>query len=117
MSLSIGAEISPVKAPLSSSCMFCAITRSALPFAASTHTSSAVNGTQMPTSRSSPSISGRSSSTYARASARSLFIFQLPATYGRRSGIVEHLDARQALALEQLERRAAARRQVVDAVG
>src|SRR3954471_23270160 len=37
--------------------------------------------------------------------------------YGRRSGIVKHLHARQALALEQLERRAATGRQVVDPIG
>src|SRR3954449_4898424 len=36
--------------------------------------------------------------------------------YGRRSGIVEHLHTWQALALQQLERCAAAGRQMVDAI-
>src|SRR4051794_38873208 len=117
MSWSIGAEISPVKAPSSPSCMFCATIFSADPFAASMQTSSDVYGAQIPMSRSSPSISGSSSSTYVRASERSLCIFQLPATYGRRSGIVEHLHAGQAFAFEHLQRRAAARRQVVHAFG
>src|SRR3954449_10143050 len=117
MSWSIGAEVSPVSAPSSPSCMFCATIFSADPFAASMQTSSDVNGAQIPMSRSSPSISGSSSSTYVRASDRSLCIFQLPATYGRRSGIVEHLHAGQAFAFEHLQRRAAARRQVVHAFG
>src|SRR5436853_4934619 len=118
MSFNIEHETSPVKAPLSSSCTFCASTCRCDDSAARAQASSDVNGTQMPmSSESFWSMRGSSPVTYERASARSLFIFQLPAMYARRSGIVQDLHARQALAFEQFERRTAAGRQVINTVG
>src|SRR5438270_1782999 len=99
--------------------MFCASTRTPEPSTASTATASAVNGTHSPTSTPLPTGSRPSSlSTYWRVSATVLCIFQLPATKGARSsGIVERLQSREWLSLEQLEGCAATRGQVRNAVG
>src|SRR4051812_42215077 len=99
--------------------MFWASTRRAESPAAAIAAPSEVNGTQTATSTSPSGSRGISSATYWCVSEIVLYIFQLPAMYGRRraSCIVERLHARQRLALEQLERRAAARRQPVDPVG
>src|SRR4051812_31045701 len=90
-----------------------------LPWHTSTVAASDVYGTQSPTSTApTVPIRSRRSGTYARASAIVLYIFQLPAMYGRRplSGVIERLHSGQRLALEQLERRATARGQVRDLV-
>src|ERR671910_419374 len=84
--------------------------------AASTAAYSAVNGTHTPTPAPPPS-SGRSSSTYVRASDAVLCIFQLPATNGRRSGVIERLHPGERASLEQLQGGAAARREVIDSIG
>src|SRR5688572_30546964 len=118
-SVSIAADISPVKAPETSWCMFWADTITSVPSVAATAAVSAVNGTQSPTSTPwTPSIAGKSSPMDSHASETVLCIFQLPAMYGRRrSGIVERLHARQRLALEQLERCSAACGEVGHLVG
>src|SRR4051795_11324127 len=99
--------------------MFWASTWTSEPPSASTVAASAVNGTLSASSTPLP-IGRRDSSrcTYSRASLAVLYIFQLPAMYWRRaSGIVERLHAGELLALEQLERRAAACREVAHLVG
>src|SRR5215218_2916018 len=114
-SASIGGEISPVYAPVGSACIVCANTAIPLPASFSTETSSAVKGTQSATSAGRRGSSGTSSSSrsqYAAASARVPHIFQLAAMNGLR--IVQGVEAGQLLALEQLERRSAAGREVVD---
>src|SRR3954454_22364501 len=99
--------------------MFCASTFTSDPPRASTVVDKAVKGTHSESSTPLP-IGSRDSSrcTYERASAVVLCIFQLPAMYWRRdpSGVIQSLHSRQRLALEQLERRASARRQVRDIV-
>src|SRR3954451_12931890 len=122
-STSIGAEISPVNAPDSPSCMFWAATRTAVPRRRSTTSCSAVNGGQITTSLWVAAIRGNSASMNSAASATVLCIFQLAAMYGVRSGIrgllvgVEQgLDARQLLSLQQLQRGAAAGRDPIDPV-
>src|SRR4051794_22200569 len=99
--------------------MFCAQIRSAdSPFAAIA-APSAVNGTQMPTSTPESEASfGTSCPTYSCVSEIVLNIFQLPAMYGRRapSGVIQSLHPGQLLALQQLQRRTAARRKPVDLV-
>src|SRR3954447_6078818 len=114
----IGADTSPVYAPSGSWCMFWASTWTSEPPSASTVAASAVKGAQSASSTPLPMGSRASRRcTYSRASAEVLYIFQLPAMYCRRpSGIVERLHAGQALALEQLERGAAAGREVVHLV-
>src|SRR5439155_4657807 len=127
ISTSMGAETSPVNAPLGRSCMFCANT--ATPRAASRAAASAVNGAQ--TATSTPSR-GRTAARNSRASACVLCIFQLPAMSGMRvtrappcvlalepasSGIsLERDDTGQLATLDELERRSAAGRDVIDAV-
>src|SRR5215204_4409660 len=96
-----------------------------------TLTSRAVNGGQMPTSTGASSgRSPRRRSQYSAACARVPHSFQLPAISGLReppapraapaptlvSCVIQHLHARQRLALEQLERRATAGREVVHVV-
>ena len=78
-SRSIGAEISPVNAPLSSGCMFCAPSFTTVPSSTRLTPSRAVNGGQTTTSTSFrlPTIPTMSR-TRAAASAVVLFIFQLP---------------------------------------
>src|SRR3954454_2453319 len=99
--------------------MFCASTWTSDPPSASTVAASAVNGTHRASSTPFPIGSrDRSRCTYSRASDAVLYIFQLPAMYWRRaSRIVERLHAGERLALEQLERRAAAGREVAHLVG
>src|SRR3954451_10995871 len=100
--------------------MFWASTFTSEPPKASTVAAKAVNGAHTASSTPFP-IGSRDSSrcTYSRASAVVLCIFQLPAMYCRRdpSGVIESLHSGQLLPLEQLERRAAAGRQVRDIVG
>ena len=109
-----GADTSPVKAPSGASCMFCAKTSMSVPRARVRRSAcSAVNGTQIATSTPSTSAtSGASASTYASASAIVLYIFQLPAMNGVRLHATKNLHAGQGLALDKLERRAAAGGQV-----
>src|SRR3954468_6395650 len=99
--------------------MFCASTFTSEPPRPSSVAASAVNGGQIATSTPLPSGSRASSfCVYSRASADVLNIFQLPAMYGRRpSGVIERLHSGEILPLEQLERRAAAGRQMRDAIG
>jgi hypothetical protein len=68
-----------VKPPDSSSCMFWAATRTALPRERSTTSASAVNGGQSTTSLWVAAIRGSSASTNSAASATVLCIFQLAA--------------------------------------
>src|SRR3712207_3972689 len=92
--------------------MFCARTLISESFRPSSVAASAVNGAHSATSTPLPSGSFASSfCPNARASAGVLNTFQLPAMEGR-LGIVERPHAGQRLALEQLERGAAAGRQV-----
>src|SRR6059058_4040229 len=99
--------------------MFCASTCTSDPPSASSVAARAVNGAHSASSTPFPiGRRDRSLCTYARASDDVLYIFQLPAMYWRRaSGIVERLHAGQLLALEQLERRTAAGREVRDLLG
>src|SRR4051794_72366 len=99
--------------------MFWASTWTSEPPSASTVAASAVKGAQSASSTPLPMGSRASRRcTYSRASAEVLYIFQLPAMYCRRaSGIVERLHAGERLALEQLERRAAAGREVAHLAG
>src|SRR5204863_1772746 len=85
-SASIGADTSPVNAPESSKCMFCAATRIAASPSASVVVASAVNGghTHTSTRSSSPATSGGSATANAAASGRVLCIFQLAAQMGVR---------------------------------
>src|SRR4029077_15556444 len=130
-STSIGAETSPVKAPHSSSCMFWAATLTAVPRRRSTTSLSAVKGAQTTTSHRVAAIRGSSASTNSAASATVLFIFQLAAMYGVRSGIgallvcgplvwgllVEQgLDPGQLLSLQQLQGCSSSGREPVDPV-
>jgi hypothetical protein len=96
--VSIGAETSPVKAPVSSWCMFCAKTVTPVPSSTSAQGSSAVKTGQTPISaRRSPSggISPFSRSQYSAACALVPQSFQLPATRARRplSGVIQRLQA------------------------
>src|SRR4051812_593530 len=98
--------------------MFWASTFTSDPPSASTVALSAVKGGQSASSTPLPIGSrDRSRCTYSRASAVVLCIFQFAAMYCRLdSGVIECLHSRQRLALEQLERRASARREVGHAV-
>ena len=119
-STSIGGEISPVNAPASVQHTFCAPSPTALPASASRTAHSAVNGGAITASTAaSGSGSSRSAATNARACAIVLFIFQLPTMSGLRCGVhaARARDARQRLAFEELERRAAAGRDVRHRVG
>jgi len=81
-STSIAADTSPVKAPVSSACMFWAATSTPEPCNNSMQVSSAVNGTQRPTSAGRREASGKSVSRrrqYSVAWARVPHSFQLPA--------------------------------------
>src|SRR5947209_20250430 len=105
-------EISPVNAPSSTQHTFCAPNPIAEPASASRAAASAVNGGH---STASTSLSGKSrartSATNARVCAIVLCIFQLPTISGRRAPlalVLERRDAGQRLALEKLQRRAAA---------
>src|SRR3954449_7718217 len=98
--------------------MFCASTLISEPASPSSVAASAVNGGHSASSTPLP-IGNRASSLRAksRASPVVLCIFQWRAVEGRRaSGVIEPLPAGQVLALEQLEPRAAAGRQVVHPV-
>src|SRR5947209_1238679 len=95
--------------------MFWASTPMSEPASASTAAWIDVKGTHRLTW--TPSGGGRSAAMYSRVSAAVLYIFQLPATYGRLSGIVERLDPGERLAFEQLERSASAGRHVRYPVG
>src|SRR4051812_8854173 len=114
----MGADTSPVYAPSGSWCMFCASTLTSEPPSASTVAARAVNGGHSASSTPLPiGRRDRSRCTYSRASAEVLYIFQLPAMYcPRASGIIESLHPRQRLALEQLERGAAARGEMRDLI-
>ena len=80
--LSMSAEISPVKAPLFSQCMFCAPTLMLLPLAAAATATRSTNGTQTTTSHWASATLDLSASTSSAPSQGSLFIFQLPAMMG-----------------------------------
>ena len=79
ISLSIGAEISPVKAPLSAQWQFSAPIFTFVPFVVSRATYKSTKGTQAITSQSASLTAGITSSRRTLASAGVLFIFQLPA--------------------------------------
>ncbi len=88
ISVSIFADTSPVNAPSSASCMFCAKTSTREPRVESIIACRSVNGTQIATS--TPSIDdtrGSSAAMYSSASATVLCIFQLPAMNGVRDDI------------------------------
>ena len=79
-SSSIGAETSPVKAPSSASCMFCAATRTRLWEQCSTAVFSEVKGGQTTTSGPPDSgTRGRNSARKRSVSSTVLCIFQLAA--------------------------------------
>src|ERR1019366_4186730 len=118
---SIGAETSPVKAPLGSGCRFWAPSFTIEPSRVRPTASSAVNGghTTMSTSGTLP-MSETSSAASAAPSAGVLFIFQLPAMSFLRnmgkSSVFEIRHAGEHLALKKLEARAAASGAVGDLV-
>ena len=90
-----------MNAPDSSSCMFWAATRTALPRDRSTTSLSARKGGQMTTSCWVAAIRGSSASTNSAASATVLFIFQLAASKGVRvSGIAQRLHSGQVFSLQ-----------------
>src|SRR6476659_4219256 len=93
--------------------MFCAATLMRVPREESITFESAVNGAQITTSEmSSPAICGSRAKTKSSASKPVLFIFQLPAMYGRRLLIVKGLHSGQCFALDQFQGRTAAGREV-----
>src|SRR5829696_7280397 len=97
--------------------MFCAYTPTPLPPSFLRQASSAVKGAAIPTvagRRVGSGMSWSSRSQYLPASSRVPHSFQLPTIAGLR--VIEHLHPRQRLALQQLERGAAARGQVIDLV-
>src|SRR3954454_17575727 len=97
--------------------MFCAATITAVPAVRSTTVLSAVNGGQITTPTSGrPPASGRNASMNAFASRLVLFIFQFAAIRGCLSPVIQCLQSRELLALQQLERRSAAGRYVRDLV-
>jgi len=81
---SIGPLISPVNAPLSSKCMFCAPIAIVVPSAAFTRAGRFVNGAQMTLSTPGRSALPFTSAKNASASETVLNIFQLPAMIGVR---------------------------------
>src|SRR4051812_14408930 len=103
--------------------MFCAATITSLSAVRAATVCRAVNGGQIRISTSEVPKPGRNASRNASASALVLFIFQLAATRNLRNAaglfisVVERLYAGRLLSLEQLERRAAAGRDVGDGVG
>ena len=118
-SSSIGAEISPVKAPSSASCMFCAATRTRLWKQCSTAVFSEVKGGQMTTS--GPPDSGHPRQELVEEALGLLGrLVHLPvggeiAPYGQAS--CRASTSGQLSALHQLERGATAGREPVDRVG
>ena len=87
ISVSISAEISPVKAPDFSKWQFCAPTLMLEPFAASSTVSRLVKGTQATTSQPASATMGFMASMSSLASGRVLFIFQLPAITALRTAL------------------------------
>src|SRR5215472_2383571 len=127
-SLSIGADTSPVKAPRSSKCMFCAPNAINAPASVCHAAGMSTAGGAIRTSRSraraaaSRSISLRNAASSARASSAVRFIFQLPAISILRIAVFpasafQRLDPRQDPAFEILQRRAPAGRDVREAAG
>src|SRR4051794_25211657 len=98
--------------------MFCAATLMRVPREESITFVRVVNGAQITTSAmSSPAICGSSAKTKSSASKPVLFIFQLPAMYGRRGDefsllIVQGLHSGQFFALDQFQGRTATGRKV-----
>src|SRR5262249_43766322 len=118
-SRSIAGATSPVKAPPSSQKQSCAASAMLDPSSRRPTGWSAVNGgaTAMSTSRTVPSWL-RSSPQSASASATVLWSFQLPQTKRRLAmSLLQRRDPGQLLALEELERRAAAGRDVGHSLG
>src|SRR3954452_14675438 len=116
-SSSIGGETSPVQAPLSSSCMFCAATRARLWAQCSTAVFTERNGGQTTTSGPDSGTRGRKSARKLSVSSIVLCIFQLAVRIAVRSGILQRLHPWKVVALHQLERGAAAGRDPVNLVG
>src|SRR5687768_4167302 len=118
-SLIIGALTSPVNAPSRSQYKSCAAIATLLLRAASAAACSAGNGGATTISTSVMSLTRmRNSLTYFTASATVLYIFQFPAMKGVLiSSLRQRRDPRQRLPSEELERGAAAGRNVRDAIG
>ena len=83
-SVSMDAEISPVYAPFSAKCRFCAPTFILVPFVSSTAVCRSTKGTSATTSQSAPATSGLSCASSSAAAFGPLFIFQFPAMTARR---------------------------------
>src|SRR5687768_15833492 len=96
--------------------MFWAATPISVPANRSATVCRAVCGGQMTTSTPAGNSRATRSSQNAAAAALVLFIFQFAAITERLAGVIEDLHAGEGLSLEQLERRASARRQVRDRV-
>src|SRR3954447_7249261 len=96
--------------------MFWAATRTRLCRQSSTAIFRDVKGGQTTTSGPGSSARGRNSARNASVSSLVLFIFQLAASSGVRSGIAQRLDTRQIPTLHQLERGPAAGRDPVDGI-
>ena len=121
---SIGAEISPVKAPSGSWCMFCAYTSTREPRALSTIARRSVNGTQIATSTPSTRGHARQQRLDVLLGLR-LGLVHLPVARDQRGARAHGATSARlraparpgsVLALDQLERRAAAGGEVVDRV-
>ena len=87
-SLSIAALSSPVYAPDSFQCMFCAPSLMFVPLMASLTAAKFTAGVQTTTSQTASLTSGARAVTSSRASLGVLFIFQLPAMIGLRMAVL-----------------------------
>src|SRR4051812_33051183 len=97
--------------------MFWAATCTAVPWQRCSTWASHVNGGQTTTSEMEPSTRGKSMSRYASTPPFGMFIFQLAARIGVRSGISESLHSGELASLDQFQGGAAARRDPIDRIG